>query len=188
MVCGGTAAGTVPTAYCRKGDMLNSVYVPRTGCCGGSMTYVSGWPPGFCSLVKVGVAAAAGPQWLHMSYWGKGTCLFLLRVSALKNYASQRQNLLLRNWVHSRITLEWLLLLLPVLLLSCSSSTSSSSIASLYSALTSAASALAPTSGQVKVFEQLVPFLPVGGNSAVVETCLPHSRRRHSNPEEYCRS
>ena len=61
-----------------------------------------------------------------------------------------------------------MLLPLPISwLFSLTSAYSSTSATSLSSALTFTATAFALTRGQAEVFEQLVPFLPVGGNSAV---------------------
>ncbi len=69
-VSGGTAAGTVPRAYCRKGDELKSAYVPPN------------WLK-FGSTTKVPAAVvAADPEGVPKAWWGEGTSLLLLLRSS----------------------------------------------------------------------------------------------------------
>ena len=87
MVCEGTAFGTVPSAYCRKGDTLKSACVPETGCSWGPRRtclvghkYQVAAPPVTAAVVVAAAADLAGPIvcWVE----GTGILLLLLRVSA----------------------------------------------------------------------------------------------------------
>ncbi len=102
--------------------------------------------------------------------YGAGTALASSSSGCLlgKYHPRRRQDLLLQNQVHSGVTLKRFLLLLPVSWRSFSTSSSSASIASLSSASTSAAAALVLTRGQIEVLQELVPLLPLWGNSAVI--------------------
>ncbi len=90
------------------------------------------------------------------------------RILQVIYHTGRRQDLQLLNRVHSGVTLKRLLLLWPVSWLSCSSSASSASIAPLSSISASAAAALVLARGQIEVLQELVPLLPVWGNSAVI--------------------
>ncbi len=84
-VCGGTAASTVPslllTAYCYEMKSAS----PVAGCCGSPRHTLLVGHQAVAPVVMVGMGVAfADPEGLPMSWWGEGTGLLLLQVSAGK--------------------------------------------------------------------------------------------------------
>ena len=107
-----------------------------------------------------------------MAWWEEDTgLLFLLRssVAAITYWAASGTAVAELNTVWGYLeTVAAAVATFFGVLLQCSSSAAAASIATSSSASASAAAALILTRGQVEVLQELVPLLPVWGNSAVI--------------------